>query len=182
MGFRHINTFKLLFLVFVILISGCEKKDEDKYYGIDTIDNTLYGTQIYYAMGFSFETGSESSTLESPGPDITIHVATDIGGNIVGKYINSPNLTESFALVASFGTSAEAEENFDELRDTGSPGWSLSAGGLEVNQVWLFKTSKGNFVKFRVIELKTDNSINPPGVEIKFEWRLQPGGSSIFTS
>jgi len=173
---------KLIILLIVILFSGCEKKDKDKYYGIDTIDNTLYGSQFYYALGFSFETGSERSTIESPPPDITIHVGTDIHGNITSKYANTPNLIESFALAASLDTPEEAKESFNNLRDPGSPVWSLSAAELEENQVWLFKTSEGNLVKFRVIELNTDNSINPPKVEMKFEWRLQPGGSSIFTS
>ena len=169
-------------LLLVLLFSGCSKDNNDRFHGVDTIDNKLYGTQTYYALGFSFETGKTSSTLESPAPDITIHVSTDIDGNITGKYINTPNLTESFALAASLQNAIEAEDYFNNLAEVGTPTWVLNAGNVEINQVWLFKTSKGNYVKFRIIELNTDNGVYPPFVEMKFEWRIQPDGSTTFGS
>ena len=85
-----------LFLV-VALLTGCKKDKGPKLFGIDSIDNVLYGSQVYYAMGFSFELGDITSTLELPPPDITIHVYKDIDGNIAGKYFNTPQLVESFA-------------------------------------------------------------------------------------
>jgi len=172
----------LLLGLLIISLTGCEKKDKDRYYGIDVIDNTLYGTQFYYAYGFSFEAGEKLSTIESPAPDITIHASTDLDGNIIGMYINSPNLIESFSLAGSFNTAKEAEDYFNDLLDVGSPQWTLNAPDVEENQVWLFRTSEDNYVKFRIIELITDDNVNPPKVEMRFEWRLQPGGSSIFTS
>lgn len=177
---RHIST--LFIILFTVVITGCEKRNEDMYYGIDEIDNTLYGTQVYYAIGFSFDEGKKVSTMDTPFPDITIHLNTDISGNITGKYINSPNLTESFSLVGTLDTAKEAEESFNNLLDVGSPQWSLSATGLEENQVWLYLSTQGNFVKLRVIDINTDNSVYPPYVEIKFEWRLQPDGTSVFSS
>lgn len=172
----------LLLLASIILLPGCRKKDKDPYHGIDTIDNTLYGSQPYFAYGFSFEEGGIASTLEFPPPDITIHVNVDISGSITGKYILTPNLVESFALSAEFSTPGEATDYFNSLTETGTPVWKDSAEAVEENQVWLFRTRKDNYVKFRIIEIKTDNSQSPPYIEMTFEWRIQPDGSTTFGS
>ncbi|MEE4115072.1 MAG: hypothetical protein V2I37_02835 [Marinilabiliaceae bacterium] len=169
-------------LVVLIVLAACSKNDNDRYHGVDTIDNKLYGSTTYYALGFSFELGKLTSTLEAPAPDITIHVNTDVDGNITGKYINTPNLIESFALAASLPGVAEAEDYFDSLLDAGNPAWFASATNVAENQVWIYKTAKGNYVKFRIIELNTDNAASPPFVEMKFEWRIQPDGSPLFDS
>ena len=171
----------LLLATLLLTMAGCKKRDRDPYHGIDTIDNVLYGSQPYYALGFSFEKGEPVSTLEFPPPDITIHVNVDINGNITGKYILTPNLTESFALAASLGSAAEASDYFDSLLEVGTPAWLEIAGGVEENQVWLFRTRNDNYVKFRIIELKTDNSQYPPWIEMEFEWRIEPDGSTTFS-
>lgn len=173
---------KSLIILLSIVAFACNKKDLNPYSGVDIIDNKLYGTQSYYALGFSFELGKKTSTLEVPAPDITIHVSTDVGGNITGKYINSPNLIESFALAGSFNSITEADDFFNSLTEVGNRIWSLNAQNVEENDVWLFKTSEGNYVKFRIVELITDNAVNPPFVQMKFEWRLQPDGSTTFGS
>jgi hypothetical protein len=178
----RIELSKVLIIFALVLFTDCSKKDKDRYHGIDTIDNQLYGTQTYYALGFSFELGPTSSTLEAPSPDITIHLSTDLGGNITGQYFNTPNLIESFSFIGTFGSAAEAQDQFDSLLEVGTRTWELSASGVEENQLWLFKTSDGNYVKIRTIELRTDNSVYPPYVEIKFEWRMQPGGATTFSS
>ena len=180
---RLISRFTFIPLMIALLLpASCSKSDNNSYHGVDTIDNKLYGSTTYYALGFSFELGKLTSTLEAPAPDITIHVNTDVDGNITGKYINTPNLVESFALSATLNSAAEAEDHFDSLLDVGNPTWYLSATDVSENQVWIFKTAKGSYVKFRIIDLNTDNSANPPFVEMKFEWRIQPDGSPVFDS
>jgi hypothetical protein len=169
-----------LFLV-VALLTGCKKDKGPKLFGIDSIDNVLYGSQVYYAMGFSFELGDITSTLELPPPDITIHVHKDIDGNIAGKYFNTPQLVESFAFAGEYAGASEAKTAFDQLLEVGTRNWQLSAMDVEENQVWLFLTSEGNNVKFRIMEIITDNSQNPPYIQVKFEWRIQPDGSTSFS-
>lgn len=171
-----------MILLLILIASACSKKDLNPYSGVDIIDNKLYGTQSYYALGFSFELGELTSTLEVPAPDITIHVSTDVAGNITGKYINTPNLIESFALAGSFNSLTEADDFFHAFTEVGNRSWTLNAQNVEEHDVWLFLTSKGNYVKFRIVELITDNSAHPPFVQMRFEWRIQPDGSTTFGS
>ena len=127
-----------------------------------------------------FELGDVTSTLESPAPDITIHAERDLDGNIIGKYFLTPNLVESFALAGEYANESEALTAFNQLLEVGAPTWQLSAMDVEEHQLWLFRTSEQNYVKFRIIEIVTDNTQNPPYIEVTFEWRIQPDGSTSF--
>lgn len=178
---RSLQISLLLIFLVVITTAGC-KKDNRRYSGTDTIDNTLVPSgQVFAVFGFSFEEGRVLSNLEPPGPDITINLQTDFDGNVTGKYFDSNNLVESFTLAGEYSGASEASAAFDNLREVGSRIWQLAAWGAEENQVWLFKTSKGNYVKFRIIEIAIDEQQDPPYIDVTFEWRIQPDGADIFS-
>lgn len=177
------NLLILLPVFFLVCITtpGC-KKDKQPYSGTDTIDNTLVPSgQVFAVFGFSFEEGKVLSNLEPPGPDITINLQTDFDGNVTGKYFDSNRLVESFALAGEYSGASEAIAAFDNLLEVGTRTWQLAAWGVEENQVWLFKTSEGNYVKFRIIEIQVDEQADPPYIEVTFEWRIQPDGADIFS-
>ncbi len=177
---RSLQISLLLILLAGLITAGC-KKDEQRFSGTDTIDNTLVPSgQTFAIFGFSFELGKVISNLEPPGPDITVHLETDING-IIGKYLGTVNLVESFALAGEYPDASEASAAFDNLLEVGTRTWQLAAWGLEENQVWLFKSSEGSYVKFRIIEIQVDEQQNPPYIEVTFKWRIQPDGSEIFS-
>lgn len=168
--------------LFMSLFSGCKKDDGRRFAGTDTIDNALVlSGQIYAVYGFSFELGRVISNLESPGPDITVNLTTDLDKAVTGKYFDSNNLVESFALVEQYASASEAATAFDNLLETGTRLWELAAWNLEENQVWLFKTSEGNYVKIRITDIVVDAQQVPPFIELTFEWRIQPDGSTSFS-
>lgn len=171
-----------LLLIFILSLGtpGCRKEDQ-RYSGTDTIDNVLVPSGNKYAIfGFSFELGRVISNLEPPGPDITIHLETD-GNSVTGKYFDSDNLVESFALAGEYSGASEASAAFDNLLAVGTRTWQLAAWGAEENQIWLFKTSEGNYVKFRIIEIQVDEQQDPPYIAVTFGWRIQPDGADIFS-
>ncbi len=179
---RNINLLISLLVIFffVSALSGC-KKEEQRFSGTDTIDNILVPSgQTFAIFGFSFEQGEVISNLEPPGPDVTIHLETDIGG-VIGKYFGTVNLVESFALEGEYQGATEAKTAFNNLLEVGTRTWQPAAWDVEENQVWLFKTSEGNYVKFRIIEIQVDEQQDPPYIEVTFEWRIQPDGSDIFS-
>ena len=55
---------QLTVILFLFLfLAGCDDPDKPgntDTSGIDTIDNTLYGTTNYYAIGFNFATAKKS--------------------------------------------------------------------------------------------------------------------------
>ena len=77
---RNIYLVISLLVIFFLgsALGGC-KKEEQRFSGTDTIDNILVPSgQSFAIFGFSFEEGKVISNLEPPGPDVTIHLETDI--------------------------------------------------------------------------------------------------------
>jgi hypothetical protein len=175
------NTLLPALVIMMAFISGCHKEDQDVYSGTATIDNILYGQSVYYAIGFSFEEAKLLPTHEQPQPDITVHAITDNGGAVTGAYLDTPVLVPPFYLAGEFGSSNEAIEFYNNLAEVGNHAWVATASPVTENQVWLFRTASGNYVKFRVISITLEDRQSVPYVKIKFEWRLQPGGSTTFT-
>ena len=171
----------VIFLV-ALLYGACNKDEGRSLSGTDTINNILVLSGDRYAVyGFSFEEGRVISNLEPPGPDINIFLQTDAGGNVTGKYLDSDNLVESFSFDGQYLDAGEAGTAFASLLDIGTRTWQQAAWDLEENQVWLFKTIEGNYVKFRTIDIVVDEDREPPFVELTFEWRIQPDGSTSFS-
>ena len=165
-------------LLIILYFTGCSRDEEIPDYGTSTIDNTLFGTTLFYAIGFSFELGKTVPSNEIPEPDITVHAnATPTS---LSAYLDTPNLIGSYALLSENINEAEAKTFFDSFLEAGSYSWSLAATDVRENQVWLFKTREGNFVKIRVIDLLIEETSSHPFAEITFEWRIQRDGSLIF--
>lgn len=163
------------------MVVSCDKEPGKTNAGEFTIDNTLYGFGPYYAIGYSFELGCELKTSDSPPPDITVHARTDAQGNVSGAYLDTPNLTESYALARDFNTSAEAKDFFDNLLQVGTYTWVLFADGISEYQVYIFKTREDNYVKFWIKNLVLDNTADGAYAEVTIEWRIQPDGSPTFS-
>ncbi|MDT8400793.1 MAG: hypothetical protein RQ743_03785 [Bacteroidales bacterium] len=169
------------FILIAVLMASCDKDAESVYAGEFTIDNTLYGPGPYYAIGFSFDKGQKVQTDAVPGPDITVHARTDIQGAVSGAYLDTPNLLPSFALAGDFATGTEAKTFFDELLAIGSYSWTLFADDISEHQVYVFKTRKENYVKFRIKNLVLNDTGDGPFAEITIEWRIQADGSTTFS-
>lgn len=174
------TTILALLVVSAIAFYGCKKDDSTKDSGIATIDNTIYGQNVYYAIGFSFDEGKTLPTHQEPQPDITVHAITDNNGDVTGAYLDTPILLPPFSIAGEFDNSQDASDFFESLLVIGSPEWLPSANPVKENQVWIFKTGKGNYAKFRVISLLLEKRGDTPYAQIKFEWQLQPDGSTIF--
>jgi hypothetical protein len=173
---------KLLTCILLCLpvFSGCKKEENVKSYGLATIDNIIYGTTVYYALGFSFEEGKTLPSHEEPQPDITVHAITDNDGIVTGAYLDTPVLVPPFALTGEFDNAEEASDFYDNLLQVGTPEWISTAWPVKENQVWIFKTKKGNYAKFRVISILLEMRGDTPYAQISFQWKLQPDGSTSF--
>lgn len=171
----------LCLAVLPAMMVSCEKDDGKTNAGEFTIDNALYGFGPYYAIGYSFELGRELKTNDTPPPDITVHARTDAQGNVSGAYLDTPNLTESYALAGDFDTEAEAKDFFDDLLQVGTYTWMLFADDISEYQVYIFKTREDNYVKFWIKNLVLENRADEAYAEVTIEWRIQPDGSTTFS-
>ena len=86
---------KRLFILIVLIssvLSGCKKDEAPSLTGTVTIDNKIYQSTTYYAYGFSFSKAKKVSTLDTPGPDVTLFVIDRQSGeqtDISGKQFKS---------------------------------------------------------------------------------------------
>lgn len=169
----------IILIVLFILVTGCKKKDEPVYSGTITIDNVLYGTGPYYAQGFSVPTGTLVSTLNDPLDVITILEDHDVSFNVKKLFFSTLNYKNSFALYGDYNSESDAIQAFNNFSTVTNNTWLEIADSVDINQIWIYKTSSGKFAKLRIIDTYTENG-SPPYAECTFEWVYQPDGSTTF--
>ena len=173
---------KYLITVLLLLsfLTGCKKDNGSEYTGTFTIDNSLYGMGPYYALGFSFSLGKEVSTLDDPGPDITLIADVDIDGTIRRLLLQTENFKSSFFKYGQYSDAASASAAFNNLASVTVPAWVESGENIEPNQIWIFRTSTEHYAKFRVISTLAEKRSGNAYAECTFEWVYQPDGTLTF--
>jgi hypothetical protein len=175
---------RLIILIFLlaIVLNSCKKTDNTPSgSGTVTIDNTTYQSTTYYVYGFSFSKAKKVSTLENPGPDITIYVNADTPPD-TWLYLQANNLNPSFAKIGDYPDAEAASAAFDNLKTVGSYQWTDLAQPIAPNQVWVYKTGTPCYAKIRIISTVNETRNSLPYGECTFEWVYQPDGSTTFPS
>lgn len=170
-------------LVFILLISfltgGCHDPDNPENpdtSGIVTIDNTLYGTGPYYAIGFNFATATKVSSLATPKPDIT--VGYDDANTIF--YLQTNSGINGFHLVGEYADQASAKQAFDNLTAPVVSNWDTWANPVRINQVWVYRSADEHYAKIRIISTSSVDLDPRDYAECTFEWVYQSDGSLTF--
>jgi hypothetical protein len=171
-----------ILLICIVAVTGCKKNSGPALSGTVTIDNTLYGTGPYNALGFSFTLAKKVSTLSDPLDVITInaYLNTDGSGNYDKTYLDCQNFNNSFSLYGSYADAASAASAFKALTSFNVTQWKATGEGVKANQIWLFRTSNDTYVKFMITSATGEVRNSKPFVACTFEWRHQPDGSSTF--
>jgi hypothetical protein len=171
---------RLFILIFLIpFVLSCSKKDETPAgSGTVTIDNKTYQSTTYYIFGFLFSKGKKVSTLDVPGPDITIYVNADTPPNRL--YLQADNLNPSFYKVGDYPDAQSASAAFDGLKTVGNYQYTDLADPILPNQVWVYKTGTPCYAKIRIISTVNETREGKPYGECTFEWVYQPDGSTTF--
>jgi len=166
-----------IFLIALLALSGCKKNDGPKLSGTETIDNTLYGTGPYWAMGFSFPLSKKVSTLNSPMDVITINA---FAGTFDRSYFDAQSFESPFSLYGSYSDGASASLAFKNLTSFSITQWNAIGDAVKPNQIWIFQTSTGTYAKFLVKSTIGEMRNNIPFVSCTFDWVYQPDGSLTF--
>ena len=171
---------RLLFIIFLatIVFSGCTKDETPSLSGTVTIDNKIYQSTTYYAYGFSFSKAKKVSTLETPGPDVTLFVITGDPDNRLTFQVS--NLNPSFYKLGDYPDAQSASEAFDNLATVGDYQWTEMADPVIANQVWVYRTGTETYAKIRIISTVNEIRDELPFGACTFEWVYQPDGSKTF--
>lgn len=170
----------LLPVTLLLLLTGCTKSTGSKSAGTATIETTLFGSGPYYAMGFSFSLAKEVSTLDDPGPDITLIADADIDGTIRRLMLQTENFKNSFYKYGEYLSAGDAETAFKNLTSASVSQWQAIADTVRPNQIWLFITGTDHYAKFRIISTLAEQRNGNAYGESTFQWVYQPDGTLAF--
>jgi hypothetical protein len=170
-------------LIFILLlsffISGCDddkKPGEVKTSGTVTIDNTLYGTTDYYAIGFNFSIADKISSKSAPRPDIIL----ELGGSINIFILQTQSGINGYSLYGEYADEAAAKQAFDNLKNPVVATWEDWANPVRPNQVWIYRSADEHYAKIRIISTFSETRIPRDYGECTFQWVYQPDGSLTF--
>jgi hypothetical protein len=168
----------IISLLILSFIHGCKKDDQPPLSGTETINNDLFGTQPYYAIGFSFSLGEKLSTLNNPPPDITIDNDNDPQELI----FEANNRNNSFFMEGEYASTSEAILAFNNLTsiDIQESQWSGIGYHVRPNQIWIYRSGSEHYTKLRIISTKAESRSPRNYAECTFEWVYQPDGSLTF--
>ena len=171
------RSFILIFLT-IIVLSGCKKDETPSLSGTVTIDNKIYQSTTYYAYGFLFSKAKKVSTLDTPGPDVTLFVIT--GGPANRLTFQVSNLNPSFYKLGDYPDAQSASAAFDDLATVGNYQWTEMADPVIANQVWVYRTGTETYAKMRIISIVNEIRDDLAYGACSFEWVYQPDGSKTF--
>ena len=167
--------FAILFMLLSLSV-GCSKKNSTKTSGTVTIDNILYGSGPYYALGFSFSQAKEISTLSNPEPDVTINN----DGTLLNLILQTNNYRNSFYKFGEYQDAGDAKAAFNSLTSVSVQDWIVWADFLKPDQIWIFRTGDEHYAKIRIISTISETRGTWNYAECTFEWAYQPDGSLTF--
>jgi hypothetical protein len=170
----------IIILILSLFAQGCKKENKPQLSGTVTIDNILYGTGPYYAMGFSVPTGKKVSTLDDPLDVITILADGDLNNNVRKIYFATVGLKDSYSKFGQYADAAAALQAFNNLTSFTNPQWTETGDSVKADQIWLFRTSMDKYAKIRVISTVAEKRNDKAYAECSLEWVYQPYGSQTF--
>ncbi len=172
----------IIFAVAFLTVCGCSKSGNSNSGGTETIETTLFGTGPYYALGFSFSTGSQVSTLASPGPDITLLALPDNEGNVGSLMLQADNFKDSFFKFGEYSSNSDAQTAYNNLTSASVSQWEATADSVKPYQVWLYRTGSDTYAKFRIVSTVGEIRSGIAYGSCTFQWKYQPDGTLTFPS
>ncbi|MCP4309859.1 MAG: hypothetical protein GY790_01230 [Bacteroidetes bacterium] len=174
-------------LFFLILAGGCDGLTGPDLKGEITLSSQLHGTDSYYLFGYSFE-NSEMYKYPFPGmpfPDIINEGFSvfDVSGQASLPGFNTPDRVNGFAVVGEFSSLDDAREFYQaySMVEEGLQ-FEIVSDTVELYQVWVQKTSAGNYVKMLIKEIYQPNlETGSPYSEVTFEYYYSNDGSAEFS-
>lgn len=184
---RVVYTQLILILLLAGLAGGCKMlRGPDKTGEIRLSSEQEMGTETYYVMGYGYEESEfyRYPYEKDPLPDIINYPYRVLGAD--GQYelpgFNTPGKENGFARVGSFETMAEARSFYDAYAQVDENlQFAVDSDTVQAMQVWVQKTSEGNYVKLLVLEAESlEGDAGNKFSEVLLEYTYQPDGSREF--
>jgi hypothetical protein len=169
-----------------VLTGGCDGIGGPDVKGDIVLSSQLFGSTSYYLFGYSYEDGEfyKFQYAGEPIPDIINEGSLGYEGTelISRPLFTAPGEANGFALVGTFESLEDARDFYNGYNQVEEGlQYELQSSIVELYQVWLQKTSAGNYVKILVKEINyVSAETGKPYSEVSLEYTYQPNGSTSF--
>jgi hypothetical protein len=176
----------ILAATLMVLAVGCDGFGGPDTEGDIVLSSQLFGSTSYYLFGYSYE-DSEFYKFQYAGepiPDIINEGSLGYEGTelISRPVFTTPGDANGFALVETYETTEDARDfykGYDRVEE--GLQFELQSSVVELHQIWVQKTSAGNYVKILVKEINFISAESgKPYNEVSLEYTYQPDGSTSF--
>jgi hypothetical protein len=179
------NIFVLL-LALILTGTGCDLLFGPDKKGDFRLSSEKSLADSYYLYGYSYEDSEfyRYPFEKDPLPDIINEGTRILQGETTIELpsLNTPGQSNGFALVGEFLNLDDAKDfynDYDRVED--GLQFSVESGVIEAFQVWIQKTSAGNYVKLLVKEVESlEGEEGNKYSEAKMAYTYQPNGSRDF--
>jgi hypothetical protein len=176
----------VLLVVLIITSAGCKLFGGPYRTGEFRLSSEKSLSGSYYVYGYSYEDGEfyRFPYEKDPLPDIINEGYRIIGEG--GQYelpgFNTPGQMNGFALVGEFETLNEAKSFYKGYKTVENDlQFETVSDTVELYQVWVQKTSAGNYVKLLVKEVESlEGDLGNKYSEVLLDYTYQPNGSTDF--
>jgi len=179
---------RIVLLTAVLLLApGCKfLRGPDRTGEFRLSSEGILGESTFYWIGYSYE---ESEYYRYPFEKDPLPDLINLGYRVIGgdgqstlPGFNTPGSTNGFALVGEFENIGEARGFFnDYIQAANDLQFEVDSDTVELYQVWVQKTSIGNYAKLLVTNIETfDGEGTSKYNEVVCEYTYQPNGSRDF--
>jgi hypothetical protein len=176
-----LNTSFIILLIIALAVYSC-----NGFQGADEgqiILSSQFDFEMATLTGYHFESASFVSfpSVEGEIPDIVVDQFRLLDGSIKPGF-SSPDNMNGFALVASYEEKAASDDFFrNELKEVDSSlAYAASSDTVRLFQVWVLKTSLGNFAKLHVLAIDEIDTEFGKYNNVTIDFVYQPDGSPVF--
>lgn len=172
----------------LIGMTSCEVFRGPDRKGTIELSSQLFGADTYYLFGYQFENADyyRYPFQGDPEPDIINEGIRILQGGEVGvlPQFTTPTSGDKigFAKIGEYQTLEEARAQYESYMSVPNDlQFELISDTVELFQVYVQKTSAGNFAKMLVTDIRYGESENGfKYTEVVMDYTYQPKGSSTF--
>ncbi len=176
----------VLLAVLILASAGCKMFRGPDKKGEYRLSSEKFLAESYYLFGYSYEDSEfyRYPFEKDPVPDIINEGYRVLQGDetIELPGFTTPGRMNGFALIGEFDNLEDAEDYYKDYKsvDDGLQ-YSVESEIVEAYQVWIQKTSTGNYVKLLVREAESlEGEEGNKYSEVLIEYTYQPNGSRDF--
>jgi len=176
----------VLLAVLILASAGCKMFRGPDKKGEYRLSSEKFLAESYYLFGYSYEDSEfyRYPFEKDPVPDIINEGYRVLQGDetIELPGFTTPGRMNGFALIGEFDNLEDAEDYYKDYKsvDDGLQ-YSVESEIVEAYQVWIQKTSTGNYVKLLVREAESlEGEEGNKYSEVLIEYTYQPDGSRDF--